>query len=268
MAGLFEKGLQYNTIAGYRSAISAYHDHISGVPVGKVEEVTLLLKGIFNKRPTQPRFNFIWDVEVVIRFIVSMQDNHLLDDKILTKKLTVLLALTSVARAHEICYLDIGLMSKHSSGYTFQFGKITKTTKERRPRPPIKFTKFLEDPKLCVCECIDTYLERSKPWRGNNQQLLLSFISPHNPISPKTVSRWITDFLKMAGIDTTHFTAHSTRSAASSKAKSMGASTSEILKRGHWSKESTFQKYYGKEILGDAHIQSRILASKSFEERS
>jgi len=28
--------------------------------------VTSLLRGIYNKRPTQPKFNFTWDVETVI----------------------------------------------------------------------------------------------------------------------------------------------------------------------------------------------------------
>jgi len=31
----YEKGLQYNTLAGYRSAISAFHEPINGVTVGK-----------------------------------------------------------------------------------------------------------------------------------------------------------------------------------------------------------------------------------------
>jgi len=69
LAYLFDKGLEYNTIAGYRSAISAYYDRISGIPVGKIQQVTSLLRGIYNKRPIQPRFNFIWDVETVITLL-------------------------------------------------------------------------------------------------------------------------------------------------------------------------------------------------------
>ena len=54
--------------------------------------------------------------------------------------------------------------------------------------------------------------------------------------------------LNLSGVDTKTFTAHSTRTALSSKAKEAGVSTGEISKRGFWSKESTFEKFYHKGI--------------------
>jgi len=98
-----------------------------------------------------------------------------------------------------------------------------------------------------VCDCIDSYLDRSK--KRTDSQLLLSFNSPYKPISPKTVSRWITDILELSGIDTNKFKAHSTRSAASYKAKTFGVPVKEILKRGHWSNDSTFQRHYVEEVV-------------------
>ena len=44
----------------------------------------------------KPRFSFVWDVETVVRYLKSLGKN--LDDKMLTLKLTMLLALTSVSR--------------------------------------------------------------------------------------------------------------------------------------------------------------------------
>ena len=46
----FQEGFKYITIAGFRSAISAYHDPIQGIPVGKQPRVSDLLTGIFNKK--------------------------------------------------------------------------------------------------------------------------------------------------------------------------------------------------------------------------
>jgi len=36
--------------------------------------------------------------------------------------------------------------------------------------------------ELCVCKCIDVYLEKTV-WRGVENQLLLSYIRPHKPVS-------------------------------------------------------------------------------------
>ena len=247
LAELFQGGLEWSTIAGYRSSISAYHDPIDGVSVGKHPRVCALLKGVFNKRPPVPRYTFIWDVQKVEHYLASLGMPEKLSDKMITLKLTMLIALTSSTRAHEICYLDKNFLTKHTSVYTFHFAKITKTARQGRLRPPVELKSF-PDKNLCVCHCIDVYLERTKPWRKNEGQLLLSFVEPHQCITTQTVSRWIVEILTLSGIDTSIFKAHSTRSASASKASSQGISTKDILKRGHWSKGSTFQKFYYRSI--------------------
>ena len=62
----FDKGLQYRTLNCLRSAISAYHVHIDSKSVEKHLEDCVLLAGIFNKRPPQPGYVFIWDVEILV----------------------------------------------------------------------------------------------------------------------------------------------------------------------------------------------------------
>ena len=120
LAFSFEKGLEYNTIAGYRSALSAYHDPFDGIKVGSHPKVSELITGIFNERCPKPRYCFVWDVKIVIRFLDSLGTE--LSDKMLTLKLTMLLALTSVCRAHEIRYLDTLYMIKSRDSFVFHFG--------------------------------------------------------------------------------------------------------------------------------------------------
>ena len=62
LANLYEKGYEYSTICFHRSAISAFHDRIQGKPVGEHPFVSALITGIFNERPPQPKYTFIWDV--------------------------------------------------------------------------------------------------------------------------------------------------------------------------------------------------------------
>ena len=89
---MYKNLFAYSTANSYRSAISALN-------VGEHPEVCSLLAGIFNQRPPQPKYAFIWDVQIVIDFIEhAWSINHALSDKQLTLKLTILLALTSPSR--------------------------------------------------------------------------------------------------------------------------------------------------------------------------
>ena len=68
LTSLFEEGLKYSTIGVHRSAISAYHEKVDDMPVGQHPLVTSLMAGIFNSRSPQPRYVFVWDVQVVLNF--------------------------------------------------------------------------------------------------------------------------------------------------------------------------------------------------------
>ena len=81
--------------------------------MGKHPKVCALLAGIFNQRPAQPRYAFIWEVEIVLQYIrTHWYDNSLLKDAGLTCKLTTLLALTTVLRASMIQHLNTEFMAK------------------------------------------------------------------------------------------------------------------------------------------------------------
>ena len=98
LAQLYELKYEYSTINCYRSAISAYHDPIGNVPVGQHPQVSALMTGIFNQRPPKPRYSFVWDVEQVLTYLDQLPSNDHLSDRLLTLKLTMLLALASACR--------------------------------------------------------------------------------------------------------------------------------------------------------------------------
>ena len=265
LSSLYDRGLQYRTIGCHRSAISAYHDHIDGKPVGQHPKVCAILKGVFNERPPQPRYVFIWDVQTVLNYIKSewsCAEN--LSDKLLTFKLVMLLALTSASRASAIHHLDIRYKYEYHEKYVFKFHKLHKSWRFGKPIPEVEFYKFSDDRDLCVVTAIDEYISRTEKWRGEENeksQLLLSFIKPHDEVSSSTVSRWITETLKLSGIDINTFKGHSTRSASSSKAGSAGLSVSDILSRGSWSQESTWQRFYNKPIISKNEAYQKSVLS-------
>ena len=92
------KAITIILLLDYQSAISAYHEPIKGVSVGKTPRVLDLLTRIFITRLTQPRFTFTWDVRKSYQFSIIKKP---------TLKETMLLALTSTTKASNICFLDI-----------------------------------------------------------------------------------------------------------------------------------------------------------------
>lgn len=60
---LYNSGLQYRTIAGYRSMLSSLLPLIDNIQVGQHPYIIRLLRGVFNSRP--PKVNLVpeWDLQ-------------------------------------------------------------------------------------------------------------------------------------------------------------------------------------------------------------
>ena len=268
LAELFDKGLMYRTINNYRSAISARHELVGGVPLGEHRDVCRLMKGINNERPPQPRYCSTWDVVRVLEFIKSLGENQALSDKNITLKLSVLLAITSAHRGAELKQLKVSLMNLHDEFVDFTFSGKLKTSKQGKNDLSSKFHQFTEDQRVCPVLCLREYLDRSRNWRYQEgslllEQLFLSHIKPHKVVSKPTIARWIKEFLGMAGIDIGVYKAHSTRAAATSKADSLGLRIEDIVGQGNWSNKTTFERFYRRPIdpRGKA-FQHSILGAK------
>ncbi|XP_071951736.1 uncharacterized protein [Antedon mediterranea] len=109
---------------------------------------------------------------------------------------------------------------------------------------PLEFNAFPSDKKLCIVSLLTEYLSCTSVFRQDKAQLLLSYISPHKPISKDTVSHWVKKFMCNAGIDTVQYKPHSTRSASASHLLNKNVDLNNIMKSAGWAKEETFQKYY------------------------
>ena len=92
------------------------------------------------------------------------------------------------------------------------------------------------------------YVIHTKPLRGEETQLLISFVKPHRAVSKDTIGRWVKCVLANAGIDTNQFGAHSTHSASTLAAKRSGLDMTTIMRAAGWSNASTFARFYDKPI--------------------
>ena len=248
-----------NTI---RSAISAFHDKIDGVPVGQHELIKDLMESSLKDKPPKPRYTSTWDVNKVLNYIRELGPNAGLDRKMLTLKVTMLMSLVSAARGQELKVLQLDNMTTEADKVTFRITERTKTGLEK-----IEFYRYDTHENLDVVNCLEAYIVATQALRETPEQksqLLISFQSPFAPVKTCTIARWLRCVMESSGIDTDKYKAHSVRSAATSKAKTKGLTYNQIMKAANWSNAGTFKTYYNKEIEtvgNDIEIFSEIVLS-------
>lgn len=98
MAELFEQGLGYSALNTARSALSQVLPPQAGVPFGELPLTKKFMKGVFQEKPSLPRYTVTWDPVLLLSFIRSQSPNGKLDLKMLTFKTVTLLTLLSAQR--------------------------------------------------------------------------------------------------------------------------------------------------------------------------
>ena len=257
LAHLASDGRSYASVASHRAAITTFFEQLGSKDLGSEPRLARFMKGLFRQNPPKPRYAETWDVDTVLRFIVSLGNNKNLSLKELTLKLAFLLAICSPKRVSELAALSLNHLQRSAERWTF-FLDYRNKNRISGSAHAAKFETFSENPLLCPVRCLSDYLKATESVRGTNDKLLLSFTT-HKSVQGATVARWIKQMLENAGIDS-KFKAHSTRSASTSKAYKAGASIVEIMEAACWSeKGSTFFKFYNRE-LPETSYQSHVLS--------
>ena len=95
----------------------------------------------------------------------------------------------------------------------------------------------------CPMNTVSAYITRTCNLRNSPDfRLFKSFVEPHGAVSLAAIYGWIKTVLSDAGRDTSVFTVHSVRGAATSAAYNKGVPVEHILKLANWSNESTFRR--------------------------
>ena len=246
LAELFEQGYQYRSLNSYRSAISSVHEKVDGVEVGKHPLMSRMLKGAFNERPPRPRYESIWEVDLVLAMFKRDGPSGDLSLQDLTVKTAMLLALTRPCRGADLAELDLSNRSYIPEGVVFHPHHLAKQSRPSHHSVSFFFPKFEEDKCLCPVETLKAYEEKTSAFRKDPREnrVFRSFIGKHGPVTSSTIARWLKSCLHKAGVDTDKFKAHSTRAAAATKAAMSGVSVEDITKAADWSSEGVFQKFY------------------------
>lgn len=248
LTGLFHSGLSYESINTARSALSAIGIIVDGFSVGQHPLIRRFCKGSFNLRPPKVRYSEIWDVEKTVKYLKTLYPVNLLSLKMLTLKLAMLISLTQASRVQSLQLLTLKDLREGSDFYVLQYEQSLKQSKPGRPVPYVTLKAFTPDRSLCVVHTLREYIRRTQTLRNEEQSLFVSYLKPHAAVTSSTISRWIKTVMALSGIDVSVYKAHSVRSASTSKAQCSFIPIGDILKVAGWSKESTFAKFYKKDI--------------------
>lgn len=243
---IFKGGRSYSVLNSYRSALNLIFGPIN---VNDEKIIGRFLKGVFNKRPSNPKYNVTWDPDPLLRFMENWYPLQDLSLENLSYKLVTLMGLVTASRVQTLSLIKIENIKKFSDRIEVKIPDRIKTSRLGRYQPNLKFPYFRKKPELCVATTIDFYMEKTSQFRSENKNLILTYKKPFHAASSQTISRWIKNTLKLAGIDTSIFSAHSVRHCSTSAALRAGVSVEEIKNTAGWTPSSnTFFNFYNRPL--------------------
>ncbi|CAH3028501.1 unnamed protein product, partial [Porites evermanni] len=188
LVSLYKAGLGYSAVNTARSALSSPLILENNEEFGDHPLVVRGMKGIFELKPSLPKYNEIWDVRVVLDYLKTFGASIALLLKELTLKLTMLLCLTTGQRGQTIHKFDINDIQDLDDRYRISVHEKLKQTKLGRHLEPIELLAFPENKELCVVQHLREYIHLTDPLRKDHSQLLLSYVKPFKPVARDTVS--------------------------------------------------------------------------------
>ncbi|CAG2218782.1 unnamed protein product [Mytilus edulis] len=213
---LFENGLGYSALNTAKSAVSSFVYLITNVQIGKHVQVKTVYEGIFNKRPSLPKYNVTWNIEIVLKFLKSLKPVKDISLKKLTLKLVMLLALTTGQRIQSLFLIDIRNLELGETYVKIRYGDLLKQTRPGYQLSELFIEAYKPDYRICVVYTLNEYLERTAALRNDVTQLFVSHQKTAQSCKKCTIASWIKKVLALAGIDMTIFSPHSTRGACTS----------------------------------------------------
>lgn len=167
----------------------------------------------------------------------------------LTLKLVTLLALITAHRIQTLTQIRLQNIFHLSDRLEIKISDRVKTSSQKRFQPLLVIPNFHENPSLCLASVIDFYVLHTKDIRpAGTDFLILTYVN----VSCQRMSKWVKMTITASGIDTTYFSAYSTRHAATSAASRAGVSLEVISRTAGWTQKSEmFAKFYNRPLCTD-----------------
>ena len=262
LSDLHSDGYATRTVNVHRSMLSMTLDPLDGRNIGEHPMVIQLMKGCYNANPPRPRYDSTWDPAVVLDHLASLGNDQSLDLPQLSRKLVTVLALATLMRTAELASISSPSVSFPPSGVSFSLSRLRK--KQTSGSLQSFSLPSFDNSLVCPVACCREYCSRTGSLRHPScSSLFIITKKPHTAAAPATLGSWIKSCISDAGIDSTIFSAHSTRGAGASKAAASGVAIEAILNAASWSSELTFTRHYHRPFTSPDPVPVAILSQTS-----
>ncbi len=264
-------------------AVERANTELDEIPLGRHQMVSVFMRGVRCLRPVRPIVVPSWDLSIVLEGLMGAPFETLesAPERILTIKVTLLLALKSLKRVGDLQALSIsercmvfvpGLVKMTLRPRPGCVPKVLSTsfrsqvvTLHSFHPPPFASVKDERLHMLCPVRALKIYVDRFSLWR-QSPQLLVCFGAGHRGLatSKHRISHWERDAISLAyevrGLSS-HLSvrAYSTKSVASSQALFRGVPLEDICVEAGWSSPHTFVRFYNLDF--DTAPGSQVLSA-------
>ena len=165
LAHLFYSRFSYSAINTARSALSSIITLGKGESVGSHPLISRIMKGIFQLKPSLPKYTTIWDVGQLLGYLESLPLSAELSLKDLSLKTATLLSILTGQRCQTLNKIDINFIQTYPDMIHILIPESLKTTRPGYHQEPLQ---------LLV--------------RSLHACLFLSFQKPHLPVGKDTIA--------------------------------------------------------------------------------
>ena len=260
---VFEGGVTAGYVSNIRSCISVTLELCLGYRLTQDAWSSRLAKGQVNIRPDSPRYSETFDVDMLVRRVMSFGDNYDMPPQQLQAKVVILLRIALLARScdlAQVIYSESHVSRPHGLKVVLGRLKPDSTVQIHRDIPLIPY--YDEYPTACVASAVEAYMLRTKPRRATmlsnripeakmrrkdpvfKDRLLLGEDKTAFPIGAQRIAKISVMTMEDAGIDVKVFKAASIRMASANLNLDAGEDISDVMFRGRWKSVSVFKKFY------------------------
>jgi len=162
--------LSFNTIAGYKTAISEIHDRVDGCAIGSHLDIARMMHAIHYENPLPAKSDDPIDIIPSLDFIKGLGDNSSMTIRDLSIKTAFLLALVTASRPSDLRRIDLNTMKMTRKSITFEcikpkeynIAKAHSLFTSKHQTKKLYIGSYEEDLLLCPYNAFTTFMERTR----------------------------------------------------------------------------------------------------------
>ena len=251
-----EKMLSVSTIRGYRAAISSTLKPLGCWGHDWDDTLSSLMSNIALECHSEQSDTPAWDINSVLRYLVSIGPSSELSLELLTRKTAFLLALACSTRVSELHALSARVVFDEGGMSVAVLPGFLAKTQVPNTKPQSWVVPGLPeggDTTLCPVRTVKEYLRATEGVRRGRKNLFIHWVPDRHFTGKSLVSAWLVTTVKDAyrslGLPLPQSVkVHESRAISTSIAWDHGVAINKFIEAGTWSSPSSFRQRYRREV--------------------